>query len=104
MEDATKGEKKKKTTLEPHQDPVWAKTQETQLTHPSGAVLSGPGKVLDRRRKAGRWRVSARNGRGVPGSTALALAGDCVQCGQWGVGASGEEMTAMLHRCPRLFL
>ena len=61
------------------------------------------GKVLHRRRTAGRWRVSARNGRGVPGSTALALAGDCVQCGQWGVGAPGEEMTAMLHRCPRLF-
>ena len=47
MEDATKGKKKKKHTLEPHQDPVWAKTQETQLTHPSGAVLSGPGKVPD---------------------------------------------------------
>ena len=38
MEDATK---EKKTSLEPHQARVWAKTQETQLTHPSGAVPSG---------------------------------------------------------------
>lgn len=104
MEDATKEKKHKSPGASPSprlgQDP-W-----DTVTHPSGAVLSGPphgegsGPTPQGWALAGvraQWARDAWLDGAGPGRRLRSL---------WtvGVGAPGEGMTTMLHRCPRLFL